>query len=1159
MYVSMTNMGRDKFRSHIPFHYISFFLSLLLYFSSAYGQSFYLSPSIKTIQFHTPLPDSINIAERHVLQSYLKAFADTLALDVNVDFTLEMTENSEYPFYIKLKEPDKYDSLIIEYAIFPERIFEEYSIFEPFEMTDTLKVSTINRNWENLLLDSHSLNITGNKTISVSASNHDMLGINQSLFLRIDGELSSNVFIQAQLNDSQSPITPEGDSRELSSLDEVFFKVYGREYEIAFGDLDLNITGTQFINFNPKFEGLRISYFDRNSITGAIAISSSKSAYISINGVEGKQGPYYLRPDGVHHNVQILPGTESIWLNGVSLYRGSDYRIDYSEGSIEFTLNHFISENSRIQAAFQYSDEYYRKTAMLESSDLRIGDRLRFRTAVIYQRDDSDRPLAESLSNEDKKMLKEAGDSKPLISGEIYIGGGLGLYKKVEAEKVIYIYAPGEPDADYDVRFTWVGNGKGDYDQITPSRFDYVGESPGSFLPIREIVAPEHRANYNISLNYSHDFFSIYAESLFSEYDKNTFSNIDNDDNFSYIHHFQADFFPDWDNFQPVLSTWYRYRHPYLYTFANIRNPNEAYQFYTFAQPDTLSSSEIYINLKTLTYDLLSQETSYKIVNYQNMLKQSYLVLNQSMAQTRFLPALSYKFNYADSKNSMPLDYGGEMEVNHSQITIHEPSVQYRYSVATLRGNARFFEENVTQANSLRSELLSGNRLNQYSTQLAFDNILNSGIALSYEREDNNIFTGGYEVSDSMNASIRNLDSWQKLRKSDTWTMQGYSQFNRQYFTALYSHRVMHDFNAIPHLSHPTTHEAEEHSTISKFDIAEIRSVNSLFNSGLQLNISYMLRNTEFFPKARELSYVGQGAGFYDSTGVWTEKGDWDWITVIVGDPSRSIEVNANLNAFTYPANFVNRGSEIYEFLNKINLETNISIMEQTENKDRLKVYFLFPEAIMNDLSIYSQQEWRQSIWYNILRNKWISRYTYRNNRTQDNRFQDQQSFDQIDHEVSLRLLRVFNSDFEQIFRLSNQTDSRYDMESDTRSSEFNVRTSFGNNLIFNTGIGYESEKVVSRTLAQTIDRYIFSEDIMYFLGQRYRFNGNITIRYNVVEDPISTYLPFDKQQGMNLRWVAGLNYRMNRITTLNLDYSGYKHPIQEAFHQVKMEVRAEF
>jgi len=93
------------------------------------------------------------------------------------------------------------------------------------------------------------LNITGSKTFSISVANNEDFSLNQSLFLRINGELSRNLRIEAQLTDSQSPITPEGDSREISSLDQIFIRLYGKNYELAFGDLEMKFENTQFYQF----------------------------------------------------------------------------------------------------------------------------------------------------------------------------------------------------------------------------------------------------------------------------------------------------------------------------------------------------------------------------------------------------------------------------------------------------------------------------------------------------------------------------------------------------------------------------------------------------------------------------------------------------------------------------------------------------------------------------------------------------------------------------------------------------------------------------------------------------------------------------------------------------------------------------------------------
>jgi len=1120
----------------------------------------FLSPIKKTITINNPFPDSLEIIDKNVNIKSIKIFSDKeLIKDIDysilsyilkemvvmpdfVDSNLFTTVN-----FIKFHYNYQHESMKLEYELFPDYLYRTFSLYEPFDLSDSTKTTSIKPNWESAFYDNHNLNITGSKTISITTSNQDFFDLNQSLFLRIDGELAQNVYILAQLNDSKSKITQDGDSKELSALDEVFFKVYGKEYEIALGDLDFTFIGSQFINYTPKFQGLRMSYFEKNKISGAIALSEGESSYITFTGIEGKQGPYYLKPTAIHQNVRILSGTENIWLNGVLLKRGNDYRIDYNEGSIEFYLKHFISGNSRIQASFQYSDENYRKETLLNKTELNITDKLQIKSAIIIQTDDKNNPLSESLSAIDKELLKSAGNNKIYVTGEVFIGDGYGLYRKIiipleyGEQKIIYEYAFRQPDADYNVTFTWVGEGNGEYRQVTPSRFDFVGEKNGSFLPIKEIVPPQHKANYDFSTTYKQDSFSLYIESLISEYDTNTFSKLGDKENISHIHHIQANLHPDYDTFNPDLNIWYRYKHRNLYTFVNIKKADEAFMFYTFPDIDSLNANEFNINFKTLSYNLFSQTTNYKLINYDNIIKQNQISLYQRTNFEKKYPEFRYNYHFAKYKNDFLLE--------QAKITIHEPETQYEYKAIAINANIRKFQSTLT--NKQTNEILEGNKLDSYYGEIALLEINNSGIAFSKKLEQSFIFWNHdehqYQSNNStfVNRSDAILSTWEKQSESNTWTIKTYSRLKNHYITTLYSHRIVNTYlNAIGK---------------QKFDIAESMTQSSLWNKGIQLSTAYTLKNIEFFPKSRELIYVGKDAGSYDSTGVWVDKGDFEWDVAIVGEPIKSIEVHANLNTYLYPANFVKRENDLYELLSKINSETNISISEQTENSQRRKVYLLLPSAIMNEFSIYSRQEIRQTIWYNITKNKMISRYSFRTDKTQDKRYQDLQSLKISENEFSLRLLKVYYSDFEAIIRFRNENDSRYDMKTDTKSHELFIRTSYDNNLIFTTGLGYEKEDVLSHGFKQIIDRYMFSEDIVYFLGFKYRFNSTFSLKYNEVKDTISTYIPYEKLPGFNSNWSTGIEYRQNQIFSLNLDYSGHKYVRQEIFHQIKMEAKAEF
>lgn len=1105
------------------------FLIAFFYFSFLSANNFFFSPSYRLVEFESPVPDSIFFDEINIipgsfeLSAYMAEAGDTLQVlslgddYVSEKFTYDIKSNDRYACYILINNPERFRFLRIVYNVFPEKYFQRYSIYKPLEISDSLNVRAIRRTWDSFLLDNQGLNITGSKTISVSVSNQDNVDINQSLFLKIDGELSPNVMIQAQLNDSQSPLSSEGDSKELSSLDEVFFKVYGRQYEVAFGDLDMQMKNTRFLNYKPKFEGLKLSYFEKQQASFAIALSRANPATVIFNGVEGKQGPYYLKPAGIHTNVKILPGSETIWLNGLRIDRGSDYRIDYNDGSVEFYLKHFISENSRIQASFQYTDEYYRKNTYLANSSYYIGDRLKLDFAGVYQKDDKDKPLLENLSETDIEMLRQAGDSIPYISGESFVGEGHGLYRKTLIDSLeVFIFDPGSDFSDYNVYFTWVGYGNGDYIQVSPSRFDYVGNGLGQWLPIREIKAPKLMTNYNFSLSYFYDFFELNYETLLSEYDKNTFSNLDNDDNFSHIQHIEGVIRPDWDNFSPELKTYYRFTKRNLFTFAEIRDSEDSFNFGTFTKADSLSSDEYFIGLKTLSYNFLNQETSFKKTVFEKIIYQNYLHLTQSIRQTRYSPSVIYRLRFAEEDN--------KYSQQETRIRVQEPALRYNYKSMTFNSKSRHTQNKVLDKS--KNKYISGNRYNYYFNSLAFDKVYNSGIMFSYEFDNNDYF----------------FNHWQKNRESYTFSVQSYTQLDNHYFTGLYSHRQIKSFT--------------ENSQDQTFDIAEIRTMNNFLQSAIRFNSNYIIKNLEFYPKSRELRYIGQGAGLYDSTGTWTEGGDYDWVSVTVGEPSKSIEVQAFFNLYAYPGQIKKFDNE---FLKKINLETNIAIIEQTDSSDRLRVYFLYPSTLMSSNSIYSRQEFRQVVWYNILRNKWISRYTFKNDKILDNRYQSSEESLMFEHEFSLRLMRYLNTDYEKIFSFMKEKDSRYDMQSTLYNNKLELRTSFTHNLIFTTGFGLQRENVISRNQEQLINRYIFSEDIMAFLGNKYRINSNFEIKYNKIKTPITSYLPFDKQKGANMRWSLGFNYLLNRISNLNLSYSGYKYPGQEAFHQVKMEIRAEF
>jgi hypothetical protein len=538
----------------------------------------------------------------------------------------------------------------------------------------------------------------------------------------------------------------------------------------------------------------------------------------------------------------------------------------------------------------------------------------------------------------------------------------------------------------------------------------------------------------------------------------------------------------------------------------------------TFANLDSLNLHQGFIEIRTETTNSIRHGIAFQRLYFEGKAIQNFLNLSHSNPQSRFFPEITYRFDIGSSEN-----YNGQNE----RQTLHEPFIRYAWNRIALSGSMRTHTSTTSQ--------LTGSRLHQYRTEVALSEIRNSSLTLAYQIESN----------------YRKDNRWDRERHSETIAINTSTRLRNHLFTSMFSHRV------VQQTEYDDT--GEQSVNTQTFEIAEIRTRNSFFRNGLQLNNTYSLKNTEFFLRSREFRYVGAGMGQFDSTKVLIDNGDWDWITSIVAEPVRSTEVQANFNVITFPGQIFTGSTRVPSFLHRTNLETNITISEQTTNPNRKRVYFLLPAALKNDYSIYSRQDFRQSVWLNVIPNRLITRYSFRTDQILDNRFVERENRSLLEHELSLRLMRVRNSNLELTLKKGSETESRFNMNSDILSSRLDIRTNLTHNFILATMIGYEEEMVHSRGNSQKIYRYRFSETVSFVFTDRYRLNLNIRLDYNAISNPIATHLPHDRRAGLNMQWSSSLNYRINDWTSLLFDYSGHQHPGMQVFHNIRMEVRAEF
>jgi hypothetical protein len=1078
-----------------------------------YSYNFF-SPVIKQERLNVAEELNFKLQHDRIIINSEKVFQNSFLLEPEKDYRLDHASGS-------IEFTNLIGNVTVEYYIYPSNLLEKFYYYKVQNYTDSTKVKLPPRR-RFRLYDDTSLNISGSKTISISFANNEDFSLDQSLFLQINGKLGENLNIEAQLSDSQSPITPEGDSRELSSLDKVFLRLYGANYELAFGDLEMEFSETQFMNYSPKFEGLKAGWFGRNSFQGALAISKGKKATVTFNGTEAKQGPYYLSTENAE-GLQVIPGTEEVFLNGTKLGRGLDYTIDYSEGSVTFTTEHFISTSSYIQVTFQYADENYRQNMYLASSRVKVSDRINIISKMVIQNDDKSNPLQDTFSETDIEALQQAGDNVAFSNGIVEVEDGLYEYSE-EGDYYYYVGNDTTVVGHYNISFTDVGLGNGNYEYNEDGNYyEYVGEGLGSYLPLKKLSSPGSKSNYNLIVNYECDYYNFNAEGILSKEDKNSFSDLDDADNNGYAAHVSANIFPNFDKLKPEFNFQFRRIGDNLSLFSDLQNPLDVYEFTQF--PDTLASTMYSCNVSMDILNFYQPSITYKNLVAKDYAEQENWSISSNIKQKKFIPELYYR--YLNWKQ----DYCEEERTD--QTKQHDLKVSYQHAQLKI-GTEHYNKQNTFETSSGTSHTRQINNLQHWHFYLEMVNTTRYAANLSYLNEKKSAKQSSIE-SEILSDEI-----------SQTYSLNTMLNIDRHRMQVRISHRKKED---------------RELNTSDDFNMADISMVNTFLKDAIGINSSYSLKNVEFYPKIKEFQYVGDDMGSYDIDTVYVgfNQGDYEWkvIEIDYDNPDMSVEVNATLNLNLNPKLLTN------SFLKKFQSETYLLVSENSTEDEKRKIYLLSPDVLMNsETTIYGRRIIQQTLWYEMIKRKLTSKLKYKQERTLDNRYVDvSERKDITNWEGTLRLTSLKNANIEWIYENRWEEDSRYESSTILNFYALDMRNRLSDDLTMYSSLQYSQEdgNKSNNSNKYQIKAYKIEESVTYFFKRKYRLYGKVSYKRNTRSG--SAFLSFlaDKKDGDIFKWNMNLNYRMSNYTSARLEYSGDSYPDRDQIHQLSIEVKAEF
>jgi hypothetical protein len=386
--------------------------------------------------------------------------------------------------------------------------------------------------------------------------------LSSNLNLQLRGKINRDYMIEANLSDANIPIQPEGNTRQIQDFDRLYLKVFNERNEILGGDFFIESPGAYFLRMNKKVQGARVKATVRQNPASNSTITTSASGALvkgkyarnRIQGIEGNQGPYRLTGQNGETYIQVIAGSEKVYIDGVLLTRGEqyDYVIDYNTAELRFTAKRLITKDKRINVEFEYTEQSYARFLLSSNTDWKR-ENGNWYLNVFSEQDAKNQPLLQDLSDSNKALLGSVGDKLGEASVIDYhpveFMNDRVLYRLTDTlvNGVVYdsilVYSINPDSAVYQAGFGFAGENKGDYIAVNSSANGQVykwvapegGIQQGSYMPYTRLTAPRSKqvivagGREKISQRMEFD-----VEMAMTRNDLNTFSELDDSDNTGY-------------------------------------------------------------------------------------------------------------------------------------------------------------------------------------------------------------------------------------------------------------------------------------------------------------------------------------------------------------------------------------------------------------------------------------------------------------------------------------------------------------------------------------------------------------------------------------------------------------------------------------------------
>jgi len=1082
----------------------------------------------------------------------------------------------KYPFPIlTLSNSLKYslfDTLIINYKTTKLPLKREYrhqTLVYKFDgkLKDSLRIlKSVNKPFTAESIFGKNIRKSGAIIRGFTVGTNKDFSLNSGLRLQLSGKLSDNIEVVAALTDENTPIQPEGNTETLQELDKVFIEIRHPNASGTFGDYDFNEKIGEFGIINRKLQGFKAQAHIKN-LSGAIAFASSRGKFNTNNfmGSDGVQGPYRLHGINNEQNIIIIAGSENVYVDGKELKRGDNngYTIEYSNAEITFTPNVLITSASRISVDFEYTDRKYDRSFFGGNFQTKLfNSKVRIKLSYAQEGDNSSSPIDFTLTKKDKSILANAGDERndAVISGVSLAkpdsnGNTIGTYIKVDTlisgeTFSYYVYNPGNPSSLYNVQFSFVGEGKGDYTRETIGNFRFIGKNKGTYLPLIFLPMPQLKQSANIILVASPiKEMNLSLELAGSLFDRNRLSSKDDDDNDGFARNIKLELKPKEITIGKIhlgkIGLHYKDRFVQK-RFSSLERFNSV-EFDRDYNINSVKNSDETLREFVITLNPVEQFNLYSKYGFlkKGELKSKRYVLNANLKNNETYAA-DFSLDYVNSSNSLIKTKWMRQNGSTSYLfKFVKPGIEYLY-------------ENKEDRNAKTDSLFNTSlRYFEFGPFIKLLNFKGLSITAKYSlRTEHSPLNGNLEKE-----SLAKTHSYILGYSSRSISTNAEITFRNKDFTQ--------KFKTLGRLNNQTVLIREN----SRF-----KFLNSFFDGSL-----YYQAATEKTAKLeRVFVKVKQGSGNYEylgdlnNDGIAQENefaptiynGNFIITTIPTDELFPIINLKTNLRFKLKFSKLIKSNNWFSSLIKPVSTESSFRIEEKSKEANTKNIYLLKLNHFLNDsTTINGFNTFQQDVYLYKNRNDLSFRFRYlqRKSLNQFSSGIETGYFRERSIRIDFRLVKEINNKTEFVNQIDNVLATSVSNRSRITTSN-NLISNFSYRPVKNLEVGFRIKVGKTQDDFPVIPTIINENSELLRFTLSFAGKGRLRVEAERIElnpNILTNQIPFEilrgNSIGKNYRWNLNFDYRVASNLQVNVNYNGRLQGIGKVINTMRAEARAYF